>query len=165
MAEYPSEKRPSAIRRDYEGLELDTRAGDGAEKHLDHTKPLPDLKRWQQEEDNKRYLNEKQMIDAHEVPQSSPNSPDTSMGALSPQGPHSKGFDDYMCSPPEPRVRRICGLRRGLFWLMFGIVLALIIVAAVVGGVIGGTKHSSRPSSNPSPSTAPPAASLNIPAE
>ncbi|KAL8852779.1 MAG: hypothetical protein Q9221_002409 [Calogaya cf. arnoldii] len=165
MAGYPPEKRPSA---NYEGLELDTRAGDGAEKHLDHTKPLPDLKRWQDEEENKRYLNEKQFIDAHEVPQSSPTT-DTSMGALSPRGPPPKGFNHPVGSPPEPRTRRICGLRRGLFWLMFGIVLALIIVAAVVGGVVGGTRQSSKPSPDPASApgagAAPGAAGPNVPVE
>ncbi|KAL8755414.1 MAG: hypothetical protein Q9199_003667 [Rusavskia elegans] len=164
MAEYPPEKRPSTTRRDYEGLELDTRAGDGSEKHLDHTKPLPDLKRWQYEEENKRYLNEKQMIDAHEVPQSSPTT-DTSMGALSPRGPHPKGFNHPMGSPPEPRTRRICGLRRGLFWLMFGIVLALVILAAVVGGVVGGTRHSTKPSPDPGPAPAAVPSNPNVPAE
>ncbi|KAL8999652.1 MAG: hypothetical protein Q9169_001612 [Polycauliona sp. 2 TL-2023] len=151
MAEYPPEKQSSTTGWSYEGLELDTRAGDGAEKHLDHTKPLPDLKRWQLEEDNRRYLNEKQMIDAHELPQSSPTT-ETSLGVLSPRDPHPKDFKHPMGSPPEPRTRRICGLRRGLFWLMFGIVLALVIVAAVVGGVVGGTRRStSKPPSSPSP--------------
>ncbi|KAI4238715.1 MAG: hypothetical protein LQ349_000897 [Xanthoria aureola] len=164
MAEYPSEKRPSTTGRDYEGLELDTRAGDGAEKHLDHTKPLPDLKRWQDEEENKRYLNEKQMIDAHEVPQSSPTT-DTSMGALSPRAPHPKGFDHPVGSPPEPRTRRICGLRRGLFWLMFGVVLALVIVAAVVGGVVGGTRHSPKPSAAPASNATAVPANSNRPVE
>ncbi|KAL8844399.1 MAG: hypothetical protein Q9176_001309 [Flavoplaca citrina] len=165
MAEYPFEKQPPTTGSHYEGLELDTRAGDGSEKHLDHTKPLPDLKRWQYEEDNRRYLNEKQMIDAHEIPQSSPTT-DASMGTLSPRGPHPKAFNYPMGSPPEPRARRICGLRRGLFWLMFGIVLALVIVAAVVGGVVGGTKNSpsaTSPSPEVSPEPAPPGG--NVPAD
>ncbi|KAL8819577.1 MAG: hypothetical protein Q9223_002021 [Gallowayella weberi] len=157
MAEFPSDKRSSDARRDYEGLELDTRAGDGADKHLDHTKPLPDLKRWQEEEDDKRYLDEKQIIQTNEVPQSSPNSPDS-------LSPYSKGIHDPMGSPPEPRTRRICGLRRGLFWLMFGIVLALVIVAAVVGGVVGGTRRSSRSTPSEGSSTSPPAAG-NLPVD
>ncbi|KAL8726902.1 MAG: hypothetical protein Q9166_006391 [cf. Caloplaca sp. 2 TL-2023] len=164
MAEYSSEKRASATGRDYEGLELDTRAGDGADKYLDHSKPLPDLRKWQEEEENRRYLNEKQMIQAHEVPQSSPTSPDSSMGALSPQSPYPKGLNDCMGSPPEPRIRRICGLRRGLFWLMFGIVLALVIVAAVVGGVVGGTRHSSKSSPGQESSPTVPAAG-NVPVD
>ncbi|KAL8948953.1 MAG: hypothetical protein Q9222_004905, partial [Ikaeria aurantiellina] len=143
MAESPSEKQSPAPRQDYEGLELDTRAGDGTDKHLDHSKPLPDLRRWQEEEENRRYLNEKQMIQAHEMPQASPTSPSSAGGVLSPQMSQHKTLNDSMGSPPEPRTRRICGLRRGLFWLMFGVVLALVIVAAVVGGVVGGTRHSS----------------------
>ncbi|KAL9002016.1 MAG: hypothetical protein Q9188_005033 [Gyalolechia gomerana] len=139
MTDYPAEKQLPAQRLDYEGLELDTRAGDGADKHLDHTKPLPDLRKWQQEEENNRYLNEKQMIQAHEVPQPSPTSPQSSMGVLSPHDTQAKGLGCSMGSPPEPRARRICGLRRGIFWLLFGIVLAVIIVAAVVGGVVGET--------------------------
>lgn len=104
------------------------------------------------------------MIDAHEVPQSSPTT-DTSMGALSPRAPHPKGFNHPVGSPPEPRTRRICGLRRGLFWLMFGVVLALVIVAAVVGGVVGGSRHSSKPSV--APGSNPPAvpANPNMPVE
>ncbi|KAI4231809.1 MAG: hypothetical protein L6R40_007613 [Gallowayella cf. fulva] len=182
MADYPPEKvstgkdgylpghglnqlqRPSDASRDYEGLELDTRAGDGADKHLDHSKPLPDLKKWQEEEDNKRYLNEKQMIQTHEVPSSSPTSQHSAMGALSPQSPYPKGLNHPMGSPPEPKTRSICGLRRGLFWLMFSIVLALVIVAAVVGGVVGGTRHSSKPDPSQSSSSIPPAAG-NVPVE
>ncbi|KAL8832951.1 MAG: hypothetical protein Q9170_004632 [Blastenia crenularia] len=164
MAEYPPEKQPPAPRLDYEGLELDTRAGDGLDKHLDHTKPLPDLRKWQDEEENKRYLNEKQMIQAHEVPQSSPTSPESSMGVLSPLGTEQKSFGDSMGSPPEPRARRICGLRRGIFWLLFGIVLAVIIVAAVVGGVVGGTRHSSKPGDDSSSGNKVPA-SGNVPSQ
>lgn len=164
MADYPAEKQLPAPRLDYEGLELDTRAGDGADKHLDHTKPLPDLRKWQQDEDNNRYLNEKQMIQAHEVPQASPTSPQSSMGVLSPHDAKAKGLASPMGSPPEPRARRICGLRRGVFWLLFGIVLAVIIVAAVVGGVVGGTRHSSN-SGDKSASGGKPPASLNIPAQ
>ncbi|KAL9596182.1 MAG: hypothetical protein Q9219_005968 [cf. Caloplaca sp. 3 TL-2023] len=165
MAEYPPEKQQTpAPRLDYEGLELDTRAGDGVEKHLDHTKPLPDLKKWQEDEENSRYLNEKQMIQAHEIPQSSPTSPESSTGILSPQGTQHKGFAESLEPPPAPRARRICGLRRGIFWLLFGIVLAVIIVAAVVGGVVGGTRHSSNPSDGPGSGGKVPASS-NIPAQ
>ncbi|KAL8923290.1 MAG: hypothetical protein Q9208_004690 [Pyrenodesmia sp. 3 TL-2023] len=67
MPEYPPEKQSPAPRLEYEGLEVDTRAGDGLDKHLDHTKPLPDLRKWQEEEDNRHYLDEKQMIQSHEV--------------------------------------------------------------------------------------------------
>lgn len=156
-------QQPPTQRFSHEGLELDTRAGDGHEKHLDHSKPLPDLRKWQEEEENRRYLNEKQMIQAHEIPQTSPTSPESSMGVLSPQEPQSKMIDDPMGSPPEPRTRRICGLRRGIFWLLFAIVLALVIVAAVVGGVVGGTRHSSSNAGQGSSSTAP--AAGNIPAQ
>ncbi|KAI4199226.1 MAG: hypothetical protein LQ348_001922 [Seirophora lacunosa] len=165
MADYPPEKQPPAPRLDYEGLEVDTRAGDGLDKHLDPSKPLPDLRKWQEEEENKRYLNEKQMIQAHEVPQSTPTSPDSTMGVPSPHGTEQKGFGDPMGSPPEPRIRRICGLRRGIFWLMFGIVLAVVIVAAVVGGVVGGTRHSSSPSKVDQDTKTPAPASGNIPAQ
>ncbi|KAL8691677.1 MAG: hypothetical protein Q9218_003152 [Villophora microphyllina] len=183
MAGYPPEKacrvksdhhpRPilmvqqqSPIERySHEGLELDTRAGDGSDKHLDHSKPLPDLKKWQEEEENSRYLNEKQMIQAHEVPQSSPTSAESSMGMMSPQTPQRKMMDDPMGSPPEPRTRRICGLRRGIFWLLFALVLALVIVAAVVGGVVGGTRHSqSNNGVDQGASSATPAAG-NVPAQ
>lgn len=133
------------------------------DKHLDHTKPLPDLRKWQEEEENRRYLDEKQMIQAHEIPQSTPSSPESSMGVLSPQGTEHKGFGAPLGSPPEPRTRRICGLRRGMFWLMFGIVLAVVIVAAVVGGVVGGTRHSS--SNGDQGFTGPAPASGNVPAQ
>ncbi|KAL8700798.1 MAG: hypothetical protein Q9201_005255 [Fulgogasparrea decipioides] len=162
--ELKAEQRSPTQRLSHEGLELDTRAGDGHDKHLDHSKPLPDLRKWQEEEENKRYLNEKQMIQAHEVPQSSPTSPESSMGVLSPQEPQPKVFNDPMGSPPAPRTRRICGLRRGMFWLMFGIVLALVIVAAVVGGVVGGTKRSSNSNAGQGSSNNAPAAG-NIPAQ
>ncbi|KAL8971804.1 MAG: hypothetical protein Q9183_000880 [Haloplaca sp. 2 TL-2023] len=159
---YPPEK--PVQRFSHEGLELDTRAGDGFEKHLDHSKPLPDLRRWQEEEEDHRYLNEKQMIQAHEIPQTSPTSPGTSNGVPSPQMPPSKlGSDSTGCSSPAPRSRRACGLRRGTFWLIFGIVLALVIVAAVVGGVVGGTRHSSSEPEEDSSNAAP--AGANVPAQ
>lgn len=147
---------------DYEGLEVDTRAGDGLDKHLDPSKPLPDLRKWQEEEENKCYLNEKQMIQAHEVPQSTPTSPDSSMGVLSPQATEQKEFGDPMGSPPEPRTRRICGLRRGTFWLIFGIVFAIVIVVAVVGGVVGGTRRASSASNDDQDPGKPAPASANI---
>lgn len=155
----PRQQSPGP-RLEYEGLEVDTRAGDGLDKHLDHTKPLPDLRKWQEEEDDRHYLNEKQMIQSYEVPSSTPNSPGSSIGVLSPHGTDQKGFGALHGSPPEPRARRICGLRRGIFWLLFGIVLAVVIVAAVVGGVVGGTRHSS---SSVGPGPAP--ASENVPAQ
>ncbi|KAI4204300.1 MAG: hypothetical protein LQ350_001280 [Teloschistes chrysophthalmus] len=162
MAGYPPEKQSPIQRFSHEGLELDTRAGDGFEKHLDHSKPLPDLRKWHQEEENDRYLNEKQMIQAHEVPQSSPTSPESSMGMMSPQTPQVKMMDDSMGSPPAPRTRTICGLRRSIFWLLFAIVSALVIVAAVVGGVLGGTKRNNGAGKGtPSPS----AAAGNAPAQ
>ncbi|KAL9016972.1 MAG: hypothetical protein Q9185_005667 [Variospora sp. 1 TL-2023] len=165
MVDYPPEKQPPAPRLDYEGLEVDTRAGDGLDKHLDPSKPLPDLRKWQEEEENKCYLNEKQMIQAHEVPQSTPTSPDSSMGVLSPQVTEQKGFGDPMGSPPEPRTRRICGLRRGTFWLIFGIVFAVVIVVAVVGGVVGGTRRASSASNDDQDPGKPAPASANIPVQ
>lgn len=143
---------------------MDTRAADGLEKHLDQSKPLPDLRKWQEEEENNRYLNEKQMIQAHEIPQSTPTSPDSSTGALSPQGTEQKGFGAPLDPPPKPRTRRICGLGRGMFWLLFGIVLAVIIVVAVIGGVVGGARPPSS-SSNVPDSSRPAPASGNVPAQ
>ncbi|KAL9030320.1 MAG: hypothetical protein Q9196_001548 [Gyalolechia fulgens] len=159
-----SQQQLPAHRLDYEGLELDTRAGDGADKHLDHTKPLPDLRKWQHEEENNRYLNEKQMIQAHEIPLSSPTSPQSSMGVRSPLATQAIAFADPVGSPPEPRLRRICGLRRGIFWLVFGIVLAVVIVAAVVGGVVGGIGHISTSGDGPTSGGNLPA-SNNVPAQ
>lgn len=73
----------------------------------------------------------------------------------------SKMMDDEIPVPPEPTPRRICGLRRRTFWILFVVVLAVIIAAAIVGGVVGGTRTSSSAISAPS-TTAPvaPIASL-----
>lgn len=73
----------------------------------------------------------------------------------------SKMMDDEIPLPPEPTPRRICGLRRRTFWILFMVVLAVIIAAAIVGGVVGGMKHSSSDISAPTtPAPAAPIASL-----
>lgn len=56
--------------------------------------------------------------------------------------------DECAESIPTPKVRRIYGVRRRNFWVIFGIFLTTIIAAAVICGATGGTRHSSSISDN-----------------
>ncbi|KAL9127930.1 MAG: hypothetical protein Q9217_003287 [Psora testacea] len=160
------EKLP--VDKDYEGLQLDTRARD-PEKYLDGTKPQAMLD--DDFDDQANYVNEKQTYEGfttHEQPMS-PGSDysaygngtgtgtetgtafgtDTYGATISPSTPGmSKGgfekFDSRSAftpvSEPEPQKGRICGLRRKHFWILASITLALLIAAAVVGGLVGGLR-------------------------
>ncbi|KAL9609581.1 MAG: hypothetical protein Q9167_005654, partial [Letrouitia subvulpina] len=142
--------------REYGGLEVDTRMKEGRDKQIDSSKPPPTLRK-NEDEDHGRYLNEKQMIQAHEIPQSTPTSATSgsSMGSLGPNTPRLKTIEESIDSCPEPEDRRICGLRRRNFWVLFAVILVLVIVAAVVGGVVGGTRRSSSNPSSPNPANTP----------
>ena len=151
-------------RWDYEGLQVDTRARENQEKHLDDSKPQGFL---DDDFDNSgNYLNEKESHGAV-IDEISPTSPDSTLGAgyspISPLGDTkdrlkkdfpSKGIEETIGSPPPvPPERKICGLKRKWFWELFALVLALLIVAAVVGGVVGGLK--ARDGSSHAPVSAP----------
>lgn len=43
----------------------------------------------------------------------------------------------------EKKQKRVCGLRRAVFFWMLGLVILLIIIAAVLGGVLGSVLHGS----------------------
>lgn len=62
--------------------------------------------------------------------------------------------------PPKPEPRKICGMRRRNFWILFAIVLGIIVIAAIVGGAIAGT----RKTTTPPPSTESVAPAVTTPA-
>ena len=47
--------------------------------------------------------------------------------------------------------RRICGMRRKVFWILFGVILAIITTAAIIGGAVGGTRKQTSPATSPPP--------------
>lgn len=61
---------------------------------------------------------------------------------------------DEVVADPDANERRICGMRRRSFWILFAVILTIIVTAAIIGGVVGGTRKR-----NP-PATAPPAPPL-----
>jgi len=164
-------------RWDYEGLQVDTRAMDNIEKHLD---PLHSHQLKVPRESNEIYLTEKEIrVDdnGNDSPTSTDSAMDSAMDStmtgtmtsamggttIVPESPmtpaKTKMMDDKIPLPPEPSPRKLCGLRRWTFWILFIVLLAVIIAAAIVGGVVGGMKHSSSGTSALSaPSTPAPAA-------
>lgn len=48
----------------------------------------------------------------------------------------------YTIVPSAPKARRTCGVRRHIFWVIFGVILAVVIAAAIIGGAIAGRRHS-----------------------
>lgn len=108
---------------DYEGLQLDTRAVDNTDKTLNP---------FQGYSDEKAYLS--QTTEIRGPPRSNNSTATTSDGV----GSAGTG-DSSESSKPK---KRICGLRRPSFWILFSVLLAIIIVAAIVGGLVGG-RHSS----------------------
>ena len=139
---------------DYEGLQVDTRAKDSTDKHLDPQKG-PQVKRDSAElNDHEAYLNEKQIASVSESERGgqSPISPGATLVA-DPETPYPKTMDSVVAvetgSPPKPRVWKICGLRRRNFWILFGAILAVIIVASVTGGVLGGRKKQTQTQTPP----------------
>ncbi|KAL8823545.1 MAG: hypothetical protein Q9191_005757 [Dirinaria sp. TL-2023a] len=146
---------------DYEGLQVDTRAQDSTDKHLDPLKAAPKPKRQRQSNDDV-YFHEKE-IRVDERPHDSPTSMDSPMDStltsamagttMVPETPGTpaklKTMDDELPLPPEPKPQRICGMRKRIFWILFVILLVLIVAAALLGGILGGMKRSSSPSSAP----------------
>lgn len=142
---------------------------DNIEKHLD---PLKSHQLKHPRESNEIYLHEKEIRvdgDGQESPTSMDSTMDSTMtGTMNsamggttmvPETPmtpaKTKMMEDELPLPPQPTPRRICGLRRRAFLILFIVLLAVIIVAAIVGGVVGGTKQSSSGTSAPAPAAAP----------
>ena len=66
--------------------------------------------------------------------------------------------------PPEPKPRKICGLRRRHFWTLFAVLLGMIVAAAIIGGAIAGTrKNGSSPTPAPTTQSGLPAAASPTP--
>ena len=112
---------------DYQGLQLDTRAGDITEKYVDAEKAS---------------IAEAEARDLARSRSSAASTADASRA-------------------PSAREKRICGLRRQLFWIILANILVIILVAAGVGGVVGGvvgSRHKKTTSaSTPSSSSSGPA--------
>ena len=140
---------------------MDTRAEDSTDKHLDPEKSSLGLRDRGGFNDHEAYLNEKQIatMDESERDGESPISPGGTLVA-DPGTRRPKTIDDAATigpgSPPEPRLRKICGIRRRNFWIIFGGALATIIAAAIIGGVGGGRRMQTAPPQTVPASTLPP---------
>ena len=201
MADLWQSQSDKKARWDYGGLEVDTRAADNTDKHLDPYR-VPKPKR--PSEDNDIYLHEKEIhVEERESGQDSPSSTGSpidggTMGGATmvPETPCTPGkpcthegntgrpclysYDSdvkekplemvVQVSPPEPKPRKICGMRRRNFWILFAVVLGIIVIAAIVGGAIAGTRKTMTPSPPPStesvvPAVTTPAAVIPTPSE
>ena len=170
-----SSRSQSPVDRDYEGLQLDTRAKD-PEKHLDGSKRQGMLD--DDFDDQMNYINEKQAHAGFIFPSpENPISPDpsdntaystifrgTTIGPTSPGGVSNR-FNERSgiapgpgSDPPPSKKHRICGLKRQYFWVLAGLTLGVILAAAVIGGVLGGIRARNRQSS-----PAPPPLTNNTP--
>ena len=129
---------------------MDTRATDSTDKHLDTQKGSKTVRDWVDLDDDEAYLNEKQIatVKENESDGQLPVSPGATLVA-DPETPHPKTVDHAVIaalgSPPEPRVRKMCGMRRRYFWVAFGLILAVIIAASIVGGLVGGRRKQTAP--------------------
>jgi len=129
---------------------VDTRATDSTDKHLDPQKGHKTMRDWVDLDDDEAHLNEKQIARVKETERGgqSPVSPGATLVA-DPETPHPKTIDHGVItglgSPPEPRVRKICGMRRRKFWIAFGVILAVVIAASIIGGVVGGGRQQTAP--------------------
>ena len=130
---------------DYEGLQLDHRAGDERALYLDSSRPQGFLD--DDFDDHINYINEKQARSTYSGNSRSPVSP--SRAGQSPMAPHAPRTIDAVFKPggfpPEPVKDRICGIRRRTFWMVFGLTLSLVLTGAVVGGVVGGLQSQNTP--------------------
>lgn len=136
---------------DYEGLQLDTRARDNQDLHVDQSKPQGFL----DDEFNHHgfHLNQKQAGAGVPVgvPMGIPTSPDGTLSPMSPMG--LKEMDEGLRFPPPPE-KRICGLRQKHFWELLGLIFAIVLAAAVIGGVVGGMQsHNKKSSSSGQPAS------------
>ncbi|KAL6720993.1 hypothetical protein ACLMJK_000093 [Lecanora helva] len=161
---YAHEKSP-VDKRDYEGLQVDTRARENQEKHLDESKPQGFL---DDDFDNSgNYLSEKESHGAM-FKETRPTSPESNFGhAFSPVSPEDqikdmkfppKDVEKTMESPtPVPPEPKVCGIKRRRFWLLFALSLSLLLSAAIIAGVVGGLEarhgNSTTPASSPSSTT------------
>lgn len=144
-------------RTDYEGLQLDTRAKDETEKHLDAE---PELESPQSPEQYQAdCLDEKAIIAQREAEEGrrSRAAMTNVEEAQSPLTPRAERLNhtglEAVIPATEPRVRRICGLRQKHFLISFVLILAIVILAAVLGGVAAKARRDSVP--NPAPGTTP----------
>ena len=72
----------------------------------------------------------------------------------------TKVMADVVPVPPsKPKRRKICGLRRRNFWILFAVIFAMIVAAAIIGGAIAGTRKTASSSTEPDTTPASPAAS------
>ena len=140
---------------------MDTRAREITDKHLDPAKPFK-LNRGRASRDHKHgYFNEKEVgfdekgqMRMHMASSDSPNSPSSTMvGGDSPHDLHQKSIDELVGKPPPPGDRKICGLRRRTFWVVFAVCLMAIVAAAVIGGVLGARRRDASVDTPPTPPT------------
>ena len=154
---------------DYEGLQVDTRAKDSTDKHLDTQYGPQGLRSWETLDDKHDYLHEKQiaLVDETLKGDHSPTSPGATL-VEDAETPRPKTIDDGISvepgSPPAPNVRKICGMRRRNFWIAFGAVLVIVVVAAIVGGLVGGKRKKTVNSSMAPGGSLPPASAIAPPA-
>ncbi|KAL9123166.1 MAG: hypothetical protein Q9187_000282 [Circinaria calcarea] len=146
MTEPMTEKAP-VDRTDYEGLQLDTRAKDETEKHLDAE---PELESPQSPEQCQvDCLDEKAIIAQREAEEgrrsrAAMTTVEEAQSPLTPRVEHlSHNGLEAVIPATQPRVRRICGLRQKHFLISFVLILAIVILAAVLGGVAAKVRRDS----------------------
>lgn len=141
-------KQSPGDKGDYEGLQLDTRAREITDKHLDPAKPFK-LGRTRDSQERKHgYFNEKEVgfdekgrMQMH-MSANSPTSPSSTMvGGETPHDLHYKSIDGFVGKPPPPENRKICGLQRRTFWIVFSTCFVAVVAAAVIGGVLGARRR------------------------
>ncbi|MCJ1226336.1 hypothetical protein MMC12_002986 [Toensbergia leucococca] len=138
MADHSTEKSPIE-RTDYEGLQLDTRAKENWEKTLD-VKDAKAFAGYHHYIDEKALPEEKEAIGGPEF-LTTPTTIASATDAIKAATIDERGS--------ETKIKRIYGVRRKTFWIIFGLALTIVILTAIVGGAVGATRHSS--STRPTP--------------
>lgn len=117
-------------RGDYEGLQLDMREKRGFDNH----------QAWTSSDKLKKELEGLQA------------SPVATHGNHYYRSAGRPALAEEVVTDPKANDRRICGMRRRAFWILFSIILAIIAIAAIIGGAVGGTRrHTPPPATSPPP--------------
>lgn len=99
-------------------------------------------------------FDEKGQMRMHMASSDSPTSPSSTMvGGDSPHDLQQRSIDELVGKPPPPEDRKICGLRRRTFWVVFAVCLMAIVAAAVIGGVLGARRRDTSVDTPPTPPT------------
>lgn len=129
---------------------MDTRKKDSVNTRTSALRGRQDLQDQYDSDHEENHLSEKQAIVQQPQDYASSTSSASSAGrAVVDRGTSIVVLPNESAkSGSMPKVRRVCGVRRRNFWVIFGLVLTTVIAAAVIGGTVGGTGHSNSTSDN-----------------